>query len=1199
MPPSKFKTELARIGNTMNRWKAELRFVLFCAGIVTILGIFSFSDIYVQYQRLGRVSIWLVLIGLMFAASRFMAKCYTEKHSTMGMAAVVELAFPELDNHLINFLQFSQDNDGDPFKRAYLQRGVPEWKTVRVGNMKNKKIHNRAKLVLAMTVVLLLVPFFFNGQAYGVAIWRILNPFSNVQPVSQTLILSVEPGDGSALLGESLIFRCNVMGKKGHEIHLDLKPSDNDATIYSLGAVHTEGTTNSFRYTLKKVTTDVKYRFRAGDAPSPQWYQIKARTPLALSEATVTVDPPGYTRAKAQKYDGLSDDIVILQGSEVELTIECNSELKDATLVVQDREPIKLMKTGEKKWQGAARIDAGGSLRIEANDIYGDELESNIKYTLVADDPPSIEVISPRGKTMLTGASDPLIEFAVVDDYGLSKITIEHLSRDSAGKTSGTAIEKWELRDARDFSELWRHKLNGSGEDRTMTYRIVAHDNNPYKDQLARSQSIVFNGMSTKNATKIDDKLRGQASGTLSKIINIQRNNIDATKRYQQDLTKSISAQWTELATRQTQIRTIAKELLRNPTKPLGALTDRISKCYMIDMPEAVSLLKKATSPDQLTQAKAVHGALQKEEKILRALMSASAAMNQVKTQHKISTLTAMLSRIISGEASVIMKTKTCLKVSVNVAATLVDKQEDLGGDLSEFIIACNAEAGKLGADQRQYIDTLHAVAKLCNDKMIKSDMMVATDKLDSNKPKEALPTEEKALAKLKEVRAEFEMIKAGIEDERLEMMQDVMQDLGDKVSEATTLKALALESMEAMDPNENKNDKEMDMLEGELEELNKNLKESMLDVPADLNIFMDLNVANDLVEDIISIFEEVEQAPGSEAALENLTKPQEFVTAKEASIAEAMEEVEGALDEDLEQWLLNAPNTLAVITEALDQEEMPEEGMALGALKTEVTDIISDLLDQSEDPDDLDLAEDSPTNKALPDPPVGGPVVAGDLAGFGAKGVSGNEKPEHKEQDGRSNVGRQGMSNGECAAGSGTIQEGDPNIEERRTDDPTQAGQVDLDGEADTKATGGGKLGTGKGDEYGMQGGTERMDGTEGPGTQEDLEKLMAKCENTAAKATMSGVKTQALKQAAHYMRQARDAIVQKRPLYEIEEFKKQALASLKRAETQLDARVDLTLDSDMEVISLEDVLDSGSDNAPERYRDLVAEYYKTLSEE
>lgn len=1201
MPPSKFQKELERIGHTMNRWKAELRFVMFAAGVIAALCAFSFSDIYVQYQRLGRIGIWLILVALVVVAFKYMGKCYIEKHTTMGMAAVVELAFPELDNHLINFLQFSQSNDGDPFKKAYLSRGVPEWSKVNVGRMKNRKIHRRAKLVLALTVAMLIAPFFFNGQAWGVAIWRIINPFSNVQPISLTKIISVEPGDGSAILGESLVLKCYVVGKKGHEVHLDIKPSDDDRTTYALGSVNAVNPTNSFKYTIKSLTTDLKYRFRAGDSPSPEWYKIKARTPLALSAVEIRVSPPGYTQAKQEKYDGLSDDVVILQGSEVELSIKCNSDLKTATVMVQDQEPISMLKSGSgKSWRGAVRVDAGGALKVVASDVFGDELESKIKYTLVVDDPPTIEVISPKGKTMLPPSSDPLIEFAVVDDYGLKLITVERLARDDAGKATGTVLEKWELSNARDFSELWHHKLGGAAVGRELLYRVTARDNNPYKDQTANSQTIAFSSVDAKTAGAVENKLRDKASDTLGKIVNLQRENIDQTKRYQMNMDIVPADQWKALAERQTEIKTITKELLGNPTKPLGTLTESVQKCYINEMPDAIRLLDKASSESNAEKVKTVFTALQQEEKILRTLMYASSTAAQVQAQQKVSMLTAMLSNLINGQIEVIKKTKACYPSTINVTGSLVNSQEDLGGDVAEFIAACGREADTLGADQQQSIDTLRVVAKLCAEKNIKADMMIATDRLAGNKPQDATPSQESALAKLKEVQAEFESIKAAVADERLELMQDVMQDMGAKISAAKELSKLAAESMDVVDPNANKNDKEVDMMEeADLAELNKNLKESMLDIPIDLQIFMELNAANDMVEDVVAVFMEVEEPDPAAAAagLEALTEAKESAFVKDLAIAEAMQEVEGAMEE-LESWLGNKPNDKAIIQEALDQEEMPPEGMALGALKTEVQDILSDLLEQSQDPDDLEQAEDSPTNNAVPDMEPGGPVTPGETASFGAKGKTGNEAPEHKEQDGRSNVGRQGMSNGECAAGSGTIQEGDPNMDERRTDDPTQSGQVDVDGDADTKATGGGKQGTGKGDDYGMGGGGDRMDSTTA-GSREGLEALLSKTENTYTKANMNGVKSMGLKDAAHHIRQALDAFDNKRPINEIEELRQKAIGELKRADTELSAGTALALDTGSKATELEDVIDTGSDEAPEKYRDLVSEYYKKLSEE
>jgi len=224
------------------------------------------------------------------------------------------------------------------------------------------------------------------------------------------------------------------------------------------------------------------------------------------------------------------------------------------------------------------------------------------------------------------------------------------------------------------------------------------------------------------------------------------------------------------------------------------------------------------------------------------------------------------------------------------------------------------------------------------------------------------------------------------------------------------------------------------------------------------------------------------------------------------------------------EMWLMEKQDDLKVTTEAHDKAEMPESGIALAELAAAAQDLMSDLL--KEDKKMQDDAQDSATNHAMPDFPSGGPVMEGDISSFGAQGKSGDQTPNHKEQDGRSNVGRQGMSNGETASSSGTIGEGDKNIEARRTEDPMQSGHIDLAGKADTKATGGGKLGTGKADAFGMGGGAERVDSKEA-GSNDGMAALMARqADALYAKASMKNVRVDSLKDAAHQLRQADDAI-------------------------------------------------------------------------
>jgi hypothetical protein len=314
----------------------------------------------------------------------------------------------------------------------------------------------------------------------------------------------------------------------------------------------------------------------------------------------------------------------------------------------------------------------------------------------------------------------------------------------------------------------------------------------------------------------------------------------------------------------------------------------------------------------------------------------------------------------------------------------------------------------------------------------------------------------------------------------------------------------------------------------------------------------------------------------------------------KPESIVAQMNKAKDRLDAT-DMWLPDEPDKLKWNSEAFDREEMPK--MALGALPSKAEDLVGDLLKEAEDL--KKAAEDSATNQGMPDVPPGWKAEEGNIESFGAQGKAGNQVPDHKEQAGRGNMGRQGMATGESAASAGQIGEGDKNMEERITPDPLQSGQVQADGEADTKATGGGKLGSGSADGVGMSGGGKdrRMDAT-AQGSLEGLQALMAKTEATYVKASLMNLRSDSLATAAHHLHHAEDAVSAGLPISQVREYERRAVAALKKAQTELGSGVAGSVKEEGQSEVLEDVVDGGTDVVPSNYRDLVSEYYKSLSE-
>ncbi len=1196
MAPSALIGQLKRIGQMLNRWGAEVRFTIGLALFLVLLEGLALTDIVTRYQRGGRILAWVLLLVLIGVIIQRIMKILSKRHTPESVAVCVERTFPQLDNHLINYLLFSAASVKDALMSAYIKMEIPYWSGLDFTTMKDKKMLHRAQIALAVAVVLLAVPYPFLGKAWTVAMWRIVNPFSNVVPVSLTHILSVSPGDVSILQGGNITVSCVVEGKSGHEVWLDVRPADGVEKTYKLGTLQGRGQ-EGFSNTFFKVTTAQKYRFRAGDAYTPDWNMITLRPPLAFAGVSLSVVPPSYMNLPSKKYDAQSKAIDIPSGSDVKLAVQCNAPLRSLALSGVGALVELERKSGDMEGVASLKVTNGVSFVIKAMGTSGDGAETTLGFNLLPDRPPELKVKFPQKLVVLLPGGAPSIDFSVMDDFGLGQITIEQIP-EAGGKSAKPIVLKTfkgsDLK-GKEFSSLWKGEIRKATDIGTMTLRVVAKDNSERANNVTVSPSLVFASEDPAVAAKKREEQEKKSADDLNRVIELQRANIAKTKQLQGALKESTPEQWGETATCQESIRAIVKTLIEKGSgRSLGNLLVPIKKLYINEIADVIPALRGvSTVRDEAEKGKQVARALSMEEKILRQLTFADDSSKQVKGENSNGTLLAILDGIIFRQDKIIKITTQCSTQGVAVAASVTGDQDALGSEVTVFINACRNEAAAGKGEDKDQSAFLESVAFSCEQDKIKNDMMLAAEKLEKNAPREAMPHEKNAYGKLLATRQKFEQVQTKAEKEKNEEMIEAIQIAKEKLDKLATLEKKLQAEMDKVAESKNKDTKKIEMMEQEATEMKKNIKDAMLQIPKDLEIFASLNAGNDLVEDVFTTFEEVKKSEDGEGSKGGPVD--EFAYAKREELLDAMEKAKGLID-DFEMRLGGEADKLKITTESFDKTEMPE-GVALVPLQTEANDIIGDLIKQDEE--EKKKADDGAINQATPDMEMGDKVMEGSLTSFAAKGKSGNTEPDHKEQDGRSNVGRQGMSSGETAASSGTIGEGDKNIEARRTKDPTQSGMVTADGEADTKATGGGKLGSGKGDGWGDSGGNDLMTSKEaGAGGAESLKGMAKRADDSYAQASMKGLKADALKNAAHHIRQAADAISKGAPIGQIQELKRRAIGELKKATTELGEGAAASLDGRSSTSTLTDVVEAAQDMAPEKYRELVSDYYKKLNE-
>jgi hypothetical protein len=186
---------------------------------------------------------------------------------------------------------------------------------------------------------------------------------------------------------------------------------------------------------LGQLNERLTYKVFVGDARTDS--AVIEMTPLPLVELRLTAIPPKYARSVVEKLDASSRQFAILEGSSVELEIECTNRkrLQSAWLNVQEKDTarhLNLVPTDQNRllWSLARETsplkNVRGELRYEIQvlDEDGLSLQVPIRGTIrVRPDRPPSGIAEVIHKVVLPSA-EPVVAYRASDDYGIARVAL-------------------------------------------------------------------------------------------------------------------------------------------------------------------------------------------------------------------------------------------------------------------------------------------------------------------------------------------------------------------------------------------------------------------------------------------------------------------------------------------------------------------------------------------------------------------------------------------------------------------------------------------------------------------------------------------------------------------------------------------------------------------------------------------------------
>lgn len=407
------------------------------------------------------------------------------------IARIIEKTNPDMDNALINAIEFSEQiekgdigNASRDLMTSGIDLGISGLEDVEnFASLSPQMFVRERKIFFGVIIVWAVSAIFFFSWFFTEAA-RFINPYGDHPPYSATKI-KVDPAGAVVEYGDDLIVNAIVKGKMPKDLTLVMR-EPRGSEISDVGMFNSsEG---EFFQTIENIRTEMEYFIRFEGSRSKYFRITLAKTPR-IETVIAKYKYPDYTRMEG-KSRVLIPGQSLLKGykdTKVTLIVESNRPLKGGKVTVgADEYPCTL--ADENSVQVTIPLKAKGKFSIVISDVEGnlstDEFTGDIQ--LIKDQEPSISIVSPGMNSFAIPTAEIPIVIEAQDDLGVGKIRFYRRHNDSSDM-SKTIYEELETEDYVQTSETFDLADLGVRPGDTIDYYATVTDTLPDSPQSAAS----------------------------------------------------------------------------------------------------------------------------------------------------------------------------------------------------------------------------------------------------------------------------------------------------------------------------------------------------------------------------------------------------------------------------------------------------------------------------------------------------------------------------------------------------------------------------------------------------------------------------------------------------------------------------------------------------------------------------------------
>lgn len=608
------------------RYLALLRGVgLLAMVLASGIGIGIFIDMNWELSVPLRITM-LSIVGLSagWVVLRCLFRPCFSKLSQAELAAIVENSHPELAERLTSTIELNDSSlpeaeRGSRYMRETLTHQASSSAQVLDFNQSFSASRAlRTSLLGTFVLVVLVMPFLFSPQNYGLLWQRFFTPWGNFASGSN-LYFEVDNGDRVAARGSDIILTATPRWRRTQEerpesVWLNWKDASGETDSRHMDFQEDNGV---FVTTLPHVFESIDFNISSGRARTKE-YHINVVEAPTVTTAMLDVQPPAYTGMHALHFDGVTGEIPVYQNSILTFQLEFNKPVDLAELawpgspldraladtpnqtftLSADRQSAVLESTAER----------GGPFLFRLTDEHTLQNQEEPRRVLVItpDAAPLLELAGSDRARQARPADHALVDVLATDDIGVTALELHYEVLNGAHGTLPTDAVKLGGQSIAHRFDFDLSSLDLSDGD-VVTYRIRAADERPVPgpNETWSDPRVLAINANAKSLNNVDvAEVQKQMEESLESIRDDLKQNrekvADLQKKAETDLKNNKPFQQKEklpnLGSEQFEIARRLEQLSQQfAQRPLyQSLSEKMQEVSRLDLPEASQTIKQA-----------------------------------------------------------------------------------------------------------------------------------------------------------------------------------------------------------------------------------------------------------------------------------------------------------------------------------------------------------------------------------------------------------------------------------------------------------------------------------------------------------------------------------------------------------------------------------------------------------------------------